>query len=57
MHIPAAEGSQVPVFHQVLADELETAIKELSSCLLYPDGPITELDACVSRFEARRTGF
>jgi Tfp pilus assembly protein PilF len=40
------------LFQQVLADELETAIKELSSCLLYPDGPISELDACVSRFEA-----
>jgi tetratricopeptide (TPR) repeat protein len=38
-------------FQAVLADELEQAIKELSSCLLYPDGPRSELDACISRFE------
>jgi tetratricopeptide (TPR) repeat protein len=38
-------------FQAVLADELELAIKELSSCLLYPDGPRSELDACITRFE------
>jgi tetratricopeptide (TPR) repeat protein len=38
-------------FQQVLTDELEGAIKELSSCLLYPDGPVSDLDACVQRFE------
>lgn len=38
-------------FQKVLADEIEFAIKELSSCLLYPNGPISELKACVSRFE------
>jgi tetratricopeptide (TPR) repeat protein len=38
-------------FQQALSAELEEAIKELSSCLLYPDGPVGELDACVTRFE------
>jgi tetratricopeptide (TPR) repeat protein len=38
-------------FQKILSDELETVIKELSSCLLYPKGPIGELDGCVSRFE------
>jgi tetratricopeptide (TPR) repeat protein len=39
-------------FEQILATEVEPAIKDLSSCLLYPDGPRSELDACVTRFEA-----
>jgi tetratricopeptide (TPR) repeat protein len=38
-------------FQQVLADELESAIKDLSSILLYPKGPIGELNDCVSHFE------
>ncbi|HWG41661.1 MAG TPA: tetratricopeptide repeat protein [Gemmataceae bacterium] len=38
-------------FQQVLADELDEVIKELSSCLLYPDAPRSQLDACVTRFE------
>jgi Tfp pilus assembly protein PilF len=38
-------------FQQILLEEVEPAIKELSSCLLYPDGSRIELDACVSRFE------
>ncbi|MGH7170758.1 MAG: tetratricopeptide repeat protein [Gemmataceae bacterium] len=38
-------------FQKVLADEMEEAIKELSSCLLYPDGSMTELSTCVNRFE------
>jgi Tfp pilus assembly protein PilF len=37
---------------QVLGGELEPAIKDLSSCLLYPNGPRSELEACVARFEA-----
>jgi tetratricopeptide (TPR) repeat protein len=37
-------------FQKVLADEMENAIKELSSCLLYPNGPIGELNACIGRF-------
>jgi hypothetical protein len=39
-------------FQKILADELEIAIKELSSCLLYPDSPRSELDACIKRFES-----
>jgi tetratricopeptide (TPR) repeat protein len=38
-------------FQQVLGEEVEVAIKELSTCLLYPDTPLTELDSCVTRFE------
>lgn len=38
-------------FQRVLLDEMDYAIKELSSCLLYPDAPSSELDTCVSRFE------
>ena len=38
-------------FQQVIADELDDAIKELSSCLLYPNGPVSELRDCVQRFE------
>jgi tetratricopeptide (TPR) repeat protein len=38
-------------FLQVLESELEPAIKELSTCLLYPDGSTTELDHCVQKFE------
>ena len=38
-------------FQKVLTDEMDGAIKELSSCLLYPDGPIGDLNTCVSRFE------
>jgi tetratricopeptide (TPR) repeat protein len=37
---------------QVLAREVEPAIKELSSCLLYPNGPRSELEECVDKFEA-----
>jgi Tfp pilus assembly protein PilF len=37
---------------KMLTEDVEPAIKELSSCLLYPDGSRIELDACVSRFEA-----
>jgi tetratricopeptide (TPR) repeat protein len=38
-------------FQKVLTDEMEGAIKELSSCLLYPNGPVGELQTCVQRFE------
>ncbi len=48
----ASEAEQVGRrFQQVLADELEGVIKDLSSCLLYPDAPRSELDACITRFE------
>jgi tetratricopeptide (TPR) repeat protein len=38
-------------FLQILEKEVEPAIKELSSCLLYPNSPLTELDECVAKFE------
>jgi tetratricopeptide (TPR) repeat protein len=38
-------------FLQILEKEIEPAIKELSTCLLYPDSSITELDECVQKFE------
>ncbi len=37
-------------FQKVLSDEMDVAIKELSSCLLYADAPTSELNACVDRF-------
>jgi tetratricopeptide (TPR) repeat protein len=37
---------------KVLEGEVEPAIKELSSCLLYPDSPRSELEECVEKFEA-----
>jgi tetratricopeptide (TPR) repeat protein len=38
-------------FLKVLEAEIEPAIKELSTCLLYPDSSATELDECVQKFE------
>jgi tetratricopeptide (TPR) repeat protein len=38
-------------FLDVLESEIEPAIKELSTCLLYPDSSPHELDQCVQRFE------
>jgi Tfp pilus assembly protein PilF len=40
------------LFVQVLENEIEPAIKELSSALLYPDTSASELDQCVEKFEA-----
>lgn len=40
------------LFLQVLENEIEPAIKELSSALLYPDTSASELDQCVEKFEA-----
>jgi len=39
-------------FLEILESEIEPAIKELSSCLLYPDSPVSELDQCVQKFES-----
>ena len=39
-------------FLKILESEVEPAIKELSSCLLYPDTSLTEFDQCVQKFEA-----
>lgn len=38
-------------FQKVLVDKMIEAIKELSSCLLYPDGSLGELNTCVNHFE------
>jgi hypothetical protein len=38
-------------FAQVLEKEVEPAIKELSSCLLYPGGSLGSLDTYVEKFE------
>jgi Tfp pilus assembly protein PilF len=35
----------------ILAKEVEPAIKELSTCLLYPHTSRTELEGCIQRFE------
>src|SRR5262249_46594177 len=39
-------------FLQILEKEIEPAIKELSTVLLYPNSPLNELDACVQKFES-----
>jgi tetratricopeptide (TPR) repeat protein len=39
-------------FFKILETEIEPAIKELSSCLLYPDSTAAELDQCVQKFES-----
>jgi Flp pilus assembly protein TadD len=39
-------------FLRILENEIEPAIKELSTCLLYPDSSLGELDHCVHKFEA-----
>jgi Flp pilus assembly protein TadD len=38
-------------FLKILESEIEPAIKELSSCLLYPDNSASELSQCVEKFE------
>lgn len=40
------------LFEALLQQEVEPAIKDLSSCLLYPEGARSELDACIRQFEA-----
>jgi tetratricopeptide (TPR) repeat protein len=40
------------LFQKVLAEEVEPVIKELSNVLLHPNGPRSELEACINRFEA-----
>ena len=39
-------------FLKVVESEIEPAIKELSTCLLYPDSTAAELDECVQKFES-----
>lgn len=38
-------------FLELLENEVEPVIKELSTCLLYPDGSVNELDQVVQKFE------
>jgi tetratricopeptide (TPR) repeat protein len=45
-----ADGS-ARQFMELLEAEIEPAIKELSTCLLYPEGSVNELDQCVQKFE------
>jgi len=45
----AEEGGSV--FVQILLKEVEPAIKELSSCLLYSNRSRTELEECINKFE------
>ena len=42
-------------FFQLVEQEVETVIKELSSCLIAPDVSITVLDACIQKFENAMT--
>jgi tetratricopeptide (TPR) repeat protein len=53
LHKATAESdAQGRRFLQILEDEIEPALKELSSCLLYPDASAAEVDHCVQKFEA-----
>jgi tetratricopeptide (TPR) repeat protein len=38
-------------FFQLVEEEVEPVIKELSSCMISPDVSITVLDACIQKFE------
>jgi len=44
--------AHVRQFMKVIEAEIEPAIKELSSALLYPDTPQSELDEAIQKFEA-----
>src|SRR5437870_2750675 len=50
-HATIESENQGRSFLLVLEKEVEPAIKELSSCLLYPDGSVGGLDTCVQKFE------
>lgn len=39
------------LFEQVLQQEIEPAIKDLSACLMYPDAARVDLGECLTRFE------
>lgn len=39
------------LFEQLLEQEIEPVIKELSACLMYPDAARVDLGECVTRFE------
>jgi hypothetical protein len=40
-----------------LEKEVEPAIKELSTCLLYPDGSVAQLGMCLEKFETALAGM
>jgi len=42
-------------FLKIVEAEVEPVIKDLSTCLLYPDTSVTELEACLKRFETAVT--
>src|SRR5262249_61132641 len=53
MHKSAVDAdSHGRQFLELLENEVEPAIKELSTCLLYPEGSVNELDQCVQKFES-----
>jgi Flp pilus assembly protein TadD/exonuclease VII small subunit len=63
---PEAQGTVLSAVHKATVDsdnaghdllrimerEIEPAIKELSTCLLYPDSTAGELDQCLAKFDA-----
>ena len=52
LHKATVESEQFGrAFLKVVEAEIEPAIKELSTCLLYPDSTAAELDECVQKFE------
>ncbi|HLJ92851.1 MAG TPA: tetratricopeptide repeat protein [Gemmataceae bacterium] len=50
-HATIESENQGRNFVAVLEKELEPALKELSSCLFYPDGSMGGLDTCLQKFE------
>lgn len=50
-HATIESENQGRSFLLVLEKEIEPAVKELSSCLLYPGGAVDGLDTCVQKFE------
>lgn len=53
LHQATIESEELgQLFETLLEQEVEPAIKDLSSCLLYPEGARSELDDCIQRFEA-----
>jgi tetratricopeptide (TPR) repeat protein len=52
MHKTSVDAdSHARQFLELLEGEVEPVIKELSTCLLYPDGSVNELDQVVQKFE------
>ena len=47
-----SQAVRLPKQFRLTSDEVEPAIKDISSALLHPHGPRSELEACVTKFEA-----